>query len=62
MGNLDIKRDWGYAPEYVQIMWAMLQQDKPNDYAIGTGKSYYIQEFVEKAFEYVGLNWETWRR
>jgi len=60
MGNLDVKRDWGYAPEYVQIMWTMLQQDTPDDYAIGTGNSHYIREFVENAFEYADLNWEKY--
>jgi GDPmannose 4,6-dehydratase len=60
LGNLDVKRDWGYSPEYIQIMWAMLQLDKPEDFVIGTGESHSIQEFVETAFEYVDLNWENY--
>jgi len=58
LGNLDAKRDWGYAPEYVRAMWLMLQQDVPNDYVIGTGEARSVREFVEEAFDYVGLNWE----
>ena len=56
LGNLDAKRDWGYAKEYVEAMWMMLQQDQPNDYVIATGKSYTIREFVQLAFKYVGIN------
>lgn len=58
LGNISAKRDWGYAPEYVQMMWLMLQQDKPDDYVIGTGESHSVKEFVEKAFEYVGVEIE----
>jgi GDPmannose 4,6-dehydratase len=60
LGNLYAKRDWGYAPEYVQLMWLMLQQDKPDDYVVGTGESHSVKEFVELAFKYVGieLEWE----
>jgi len=58
LGNLDAKRDWGFAPEYVEAMWAILQQDEPEDYVIGTGQSNSVKEFVEAAFSYVGLNWE----
>lgn len=60
MGNLDAKRDWGYSPEYVQAMWMMLQQDKPDDYVIGTGESHSVREFLEIAFDYVGLDWQKY--
>jgi len=62
MGNLDSKRDWGYAPEYVECMWLMLQHDKPLDLVIGTGESHSIREFLEEAFGYVGLNYEDYVR
>lgn len=55
LGNLNAKRDWGFAPEYVECQWLMLQQDKPDDYAIGTGESHSVREFVEKAFSYAGI-------
>lgn len=55
LGNLDAKRDWGYAKDYVECMWLMLQQDKPVDYVIATGKTYSIREFVELAFKEVGI-------
>ena len=58
LGNLDSKRDWGFAPEYVEMMWLMLQQDKPDDYVVGTGESHSVKELVEKAFEYVGVEIE----
>lgn len=57
LGNLAAKRDWGYAPEYVEAMWRMLQQDEPDDYVIGTGESHSVQEFLEEAFGYVDLDW-----
>jgi GDPmannose 4,6-dehydratase len=57
LGNLEAKRDWGYAPEYVEAMWLMLQQDQPDDYVIGTGETHSVKEFVEEAFRYVGLDW-----
>jgi len=57
LGNLEAKRDWGYAPEYVECMWQMLQRDRPDDYALGTGESHTIREFVTEAFEYAGLDW-----
>jgi GDPmannose 4,6-dehydratase len=61
LGNLDAKRDWGYAPEYVEAMWLMLQQDEPDDYVIGTGESHSVKEFVELAFEYAGLgDWKNY--
>jgi GDPmannose 4,6-dehydratase len=56
LGNLDAKRDWGFAPEYVEMMWLMLQQGKPEDYVVGTGKTHTVKEFVERAFEYAGVN------
>jgi GDPmannose 4,6-dehydratase len=58
LGNLDAKRDWGYAPEYVEAMWLMLQQDEPDDFVIATGESHSVKEFVETAFELVGLDWQ----
>ncbi len=58
LGNLKAKRDWGYAPEYVEAMWLMLQQEAPRDYIIGTGECHSVREFVEEAFQYVGLDWE----
>jgi len=58
LGNLDARRDWGYAPEYVEAMWRMLQQDRPDDYVIATGETHTVKEFVEEAFGYVGLDWE----
>ncbi len=57
LGNLQARRDWGYAPEYVQGMWRMLQHDEPGDYVLGTGKSHTIEEFVSEAFGYAGLDW-----
>jgi GDPmannose 4,6-dehydratase len=61
LGNLDAKRDWGYAPDYVEAMWMMLQQDKPDDYVIATGKDYSIREFLDYAFGHVGINdWEKY--
>ena len=56
LGNLDSKRDWGYAPEYVQGMWLMLQEDQPNDYVLATGKSNTIRKFVELVFEEIGMD------
>jgi len=57
MGNLDAKRDWGYAPDYVRAMWMMLQQDEPDDYVIATGETRSVQELVETAFQHAGLDW-----
>lgn len=56
LGNLDAQRDWGYAPEFTEAMWLMLQQDAPSDYVIGTGKSHTVREFVRDAFAIVGLD------
>jgi GDPmannose 4,6-dehydratase len=60
LGNLDAKRDWGYAPEYVESMWLILQQDKPADYVIATNETHTVREFVERAFSAVDLNWERY--
>lgn len=60
LGNLDAFRDWGYAPEYVEVMWKILQHDKPDDYVIGTGETHSVEEFVREAFSYVGLDWEKY--
>lgn len=58
LGNLDARRDWGYAPEYVEAMWMMLQQDEPDDYVIATGQAHSVREFVVAAFAHAGLDWE----
>jgi len=60
LGNLDAKRDWGYAKEYVEAMWLMLQQDEPEDYVIATGETHTVREFVEEAFKYAGLDYEKY--
>src|SRR3954454_1776965 len=57
LGNLDAQRDWGYAKEYVEAMWLMLQQDEPDDYVIATGETHAVHEFLGEAFSYVGLDW-----
>jgi len=59
LGNLEAKRDWGYAPEYVEAMWLMLQQKEPDDYVIATGEAHSVRELVERAFELVGLDWRN---
>ena len=59
MGSLDAKRDWGYAPEYVDAMWRMLQQESPGDYVLATGKAHSVQEFLEAAFKAVQLDWHN---
>jgi GDPmannose 4,6-dehydratase len=56
---LDARRDWGYAPEYVNAMWKMLQVDEPNDFVIGTGTDFSVRDFLKLAFESAGLNWEN---
>ncbi len=58
LGNLDAERDWGFAGDYVEAMWLMLQQDEPGDYVVATGETHSVREFCEIAFEHVGLNWE----
>jgi GDPmannose 4,6-dehydratase len=60
LGNLEAKRDWGYAPEYVGAMWLMLQQKKPGDYVIGTGETHSVKEFLIEAFDYAGLDWQEY--
>jgi GDPmannose 4,6-dehydratase len=57
LGNLKAKRDWGYAPEFCEAMWLMLQQDRPDDYVVATGETHSIEEFLEEAFAYLGLDW-----
>ncbi len=57
LGNLEAKRDWGYAPEYVEAIWRMLQQDAADDFVIGTGEAHAVREFMQEAFEYAGLDW-----
>jgi len=58
LGNLDASRDWGFAGDYVRMMWLMLQQDEPDDYVIATGKMHTVQDFVERSFDRAGLNWK----
>jgi GDPmannose 4,6-dehydratase len=60
LGNLDAQRDWGFAPEYVEMMYLMLQQSKPDDYVIGTEESHSVKEFVKRAFAYAGLDWKKY--
>lgn len=62
MGNLDAIRDWGYAPEYVEAMWMMLQAEEPDDFVIATGTEYSVRDFLELAFSHVGLEWERYVR
>ncbi len=58
LGNLKARRDWGYAPEYVEAMWRILQLERPSDYVIGTGETHSVEEFLQEAFEYAGLDWK----
>jgi GDPmannose 4,6-dehydratase len=60
LGNLDSKRDWGYAKDYVKAMWLMLQQDKPDDYVVATGETHSIREFLDVSFQYVNLDWHDY--
>jgi len=60
LGNLDAKRDWGYAKDYVKAMWLMLQQDQPDDYVVATGETHSVEEFLGLAFSYVNLNWQDY--
>ena len=62
LGNLEAKRDWGYAPEFVEAMWLILQQDQPDDFVVATGQAHTVREFVERAFEHVGLDWTRYVR
>ena len=58
LGNLDAKRDWGFAGDYVKAMWLMLQQEEPDDYVIATGETHSVREFAEVAFDHAGLDWQ----
>lgn len=60
LGNLDAKRDWGYAPDYVEAMWLMLQQDEPDDYVVATGETHSVKEFLEAVFSYLELDWSEY--
>jgi GDPmannose 4,6-dehydratase len=60
MGNLDAVRDWGYAPEYVEGMWRMLQAPEPDDFVLATGRGFSVREFAEAAFEHAGLDWQKY--
>lgn len=60
LGNLDAKRDWGYAPDYVEAMWMMLQHKKPDDYVVATGETHSVKEFLEESFSYAGLDWKKY--
>ncbi|MHA1410569.1 MAG: GDP-mannose 4,6-dehydratase, partial [Candidatus Odinarchaeia archaeon] len=60
LGNIEAKRDWGYAPEFVEAMWLMLQQDEPDDFVIGTGETHSVKEFLEEAFGYLDLYWKEY--
>jgi GDPmannose 4,6-dehydratase len=62
LGNLEPKRDWGYAPEYVEIMWQILQQENPDDYVVGTGEQHSVKEYVQEAFSYVDLDYEKYTK
>lgn len=60
LGNIDAKRDWGYAKEYVEMMWLMLQQDHPDDYIVATNETHTVREFCQETFQYLGLDWEKY--
>jgi GDPmannose 4,6-dehydratase len=60
LGNLEAKRDWGFAGDYVEAMWLMLQQDKPDDYIVATGESHSVREFVDEVFSYLDLDWQKY--
>jgi GDPmannose 4,6-dehydratase len=60
LGNLDARRDWGFAGDYVRAMWLMLQQDTPDDYVVSTGETHSVEEFLDEAFGYVDLNWHDY--
>jgi GDPmannose 4,6-dehydratase len=60
LGNLEARRDWGYAPDYVRAMWLMLQQDSPDDYVVGTGEAHTVREFVDLAFAFADLDWRDY--
>ncbi len=60
LGNIESKRDWGFAPDYIEVMWKMLQQESPDDFVIGTGESHSVKEFLELAFKYLDLDWRDY--
>jgi GDPmannose 4,6-dehydratase len=60
LGNLDAKRDWGFAGDYVQAMWMMLQADRPDDYVIATGETHTVREFLDRAFSHLDLDWQQY--
>jgi GDPmannose 4,6-dehydratase len=60
LGNLDAQRDWGYAPEYVEAMWLMLQKPEPDDYVIATGETHSVREFLDAVFGYLNLDWKQY--
>ncbi len=60
LGNLEAKRDWGYAPEYVEAMWLILQQEHPEDFVIGTGEAHSVKDFLKESFSYVNLDWREY--
>ncbi len=60
LGNLDAKRDWGFAGDYVQAMWMMLQADRPDDYVIATGETHTVREFLDRTFGYLDLDWNQY--
>ena len=62
IGNLEAKRDWGFAGDYVRAQWLMLQQDNPDDYVVATGETNSVREFLEAAFDYVGLDWKKYTK
>jgi GDPmannose 4,6-dehydratase len=62
LGNLDAQRDWGYAKEYVEMMWLMLQQDNPDDYVVATNETHSVKEFCQETFQHLGLDWEKYVR
>ena len=62
LGNLEAKRDWGHAEEYVEAMWLIMQEEKPDDFVVATGESYAVREFAERVFDYLELDWEKYIR
>jgi GDPmannose 4,6-dehydratase len=60
LGNLEAKRDWGYAPDFVEAMWLMLQREEPDDYVIATGEAHSVREFLQEAFRYAGMDWNKY--
>jgi GDPmannose 4,6-dehydratase len=60
LGNLDAKRDWGYAPDYMEAIWLMMQQDQPDDYVIATGETYTVRDFLNEAFGHLGMDWKKY--